>query len=77
MATNNQKLNHTPVSDYLKAKDSYYNAPARILNGNMRVLWENEWLTLEEFKSLVKPPIVPKFGANMENPDKTRLWLHK
>lgn len=80
MYKNNQrqktgKPGQLSMTEYFKIKSFWDSFPGRISpDGNMKVYYFGEWISLEEFNKLVPLPSFPDFKANLNNPDKTRLW---
>lgn len=64
------------IADYVKAKDEYLNYPGRIINGEMFVLYKGKWIALNEFNQSVKAPCIPNLKANLNNSDRTKLWMY-
>lgn len=64
------------IGEYIALKQKYKSYPGKLINGQMFIYYDDEWITKKKFDKLVKKPIVPNFTANLNNPDKTKLWIH-
>lgn len=69
------KLYHTPVSDYLRAKQFRDNRLWHLLGSSLVTKVENEFLTAKEFSEKYPIPNPISFNRNPENPDKTKDFL--
>lgn len=67
-----------PINDYVEAKEEYKNYGAKITpQGEMLIQVHGHWISKKEFDQLIKKPFVPDFKVNLENVDKTGLWMFK
>lgn len=65
------------VSNYVKLKNEYIQYPGRITkDGEFLINYKGYWIHKKKFDKLVKKPIVPNLTANINNPDKTKIWMH-
>lgn len=64
------------IGQYIDKKEAFHNAPGRITpEGEMKVLWEGEWLTNKDFLALKTSPTNINFTLNKNNVDRTRQYL--
>jgi hypothetical protein len=65
------------IKEYLNQRDIRANLPGRIIDGAMFVFFNNEWITEQELNDFWPPIVIPNFTADLNNVDKTRLWIHQ
>ncbi len=65
------------VAEFLKVRDVYQNLPGKITaDGELLIDYFGEWITAAELEAVFPRPIVPDFNANLQNVDKTKMWIH-
>ena len=64
------------VGEYLCAVELYKSYPAKIIEGRMVILFNGSWIDREDFERFEKMPVIPDFKANLNNCDKSKLYLY-
>jgi len=67
--------NTLSISAYLEKMNEYLAYPGRVVNGQLFVLYQGNWISKQEFDKFVKRPIVPTFLSNKNNFDRTMAWM--
>jgi hypothetical protein len=62
-------------AEYIRIKYIRLYATAKIENGEMRVLWEGNWILDKDFKAMF--PLPNQLHLSRENPDGTKKYLNE
>jgi len=71
----NKHKQYISIANYVERLEERKQCPARIVNGEMEILFHGHWVTPEEFDKCLPEPIVISFSFDATNVDKTRAFL--
>jgi hypothetical protein len=61
-------------AEYIRLKDIRTNVTGKIENGELRVLWEGQWILDKDFKAMF--PLPNQLHISKDNPDGTKKYLN-
>lgn len=64
------------ISVYIKRKEDFKNLPGKLIDGVMKVFFNDEWITEGELHVVFPPPFVADFTGDKTNIDTTRSWIY-